>query len=505
MNILDQLLEEAPPAAPPTPPVKASSEQLAIFQACRESADNLLVNAVAGSGKTWTICEATKWAMGSSLFLAFNKAIAEELRTRIGGTADVKTLNGLGFGVFRRYRPSAELDDRKVLKILQSIMPEDQFNEFGYRLKRAVSLAKSNAFGIDRGILAEDFSSLIQSYDLEVPFEQLEEFSHIALKAFEISLTDTTTLDFDDQIYVPLQQGWNYKYWSNVFVDEDQDLNPIQHLALQRLRNAGARIIGVGDRWQAIYGFRGALTNSVDLLKEKFKMLELPLSTSYRCSQSVVNEAQYYCPLIQARSGAPSGGVHRRAELQDPVTDRWYDSDPESWSEDHLVLSRNNAPLFRAVLRYVRSKRPCRVLTNAIESLISFIHKIDATTSLEFLAKLDLWYRREREAAEKLGFKGKIAALQDKYETLQLLAKSFSTPREIIQMLDHLSNGRTGTTFSTIHRAKGLEAPHVYLLRPDLCPSPFATTPDAKQQELNLLYVAITRAQLTFTYGMPLF
>jgi len=51
-----------------------------------------------------------------------------------------------------------------------------------------------------------------------------------------------------------------------------------------------------------------------------------------------------------------------------------------------------------------------------------------------------------------------------------------------------------GISFSTVHKAKGLEARNVYLLRPDLFPHPMAKKPWEIQQETNIHYVAATRS-----------
>lgn len=501
MNILDQLLE-ADPLPEPSSILdgRESSFQLDIFAAARNASEHLLVDAKAGSGKTTTIEKTMRFSSGSNLYLAFNKSVVEEAKVRVGSCADVRTLNSLGFGVFRRHRPKAELNSRKTLDALKQIMPAEQFEEFGYRLSRAIGLAKSNALDIDSPATPEQFKQIIESYDLEVPFERLDEYSFLACEAFQRAQRNTAELDFDDQIYVPLREDWRLRYYSNVFVDEAQDLNPLQHLLLRRMSSEGSRIIAVGDRHQAIYGFRGALTNSMELLKQQFGARELPLSISYRCSKSVIREAQKLCPDIQHRDGAPDGKVSWQSEIEPDIGES--QNDPLYWSDDWLILSRNNAPLFRAVLVYVRAKRPCRVLSNALETLSSFIRSLKATTGSELEAKLDRWFSKEREGAASN--RSKLAMLTDKYETVRLLAREFKLVAEIHQLLDRLATSRSGTMFSTIHKAKGLEADHVYLLRPDLCPSPFATTPEQRQQELNLLYVAITRAKLSFTYGVGL-
>lgn len=232
-------------------------------------------------------------------------------------------------------------------------------------------------------------------------------------------------------------------------------------------------------------------------------MTELPLSISYRCAQAVVRSAQEQCPHIQPREGAPEGMVqHRRDLYEDHDEQLLWREDPNLFPQGQLVICRNNAPLFRAILRHVRAKSPCRVLSNFIESFEGFLRGFKVTSTSDLIPKLDQWFATEKEAALKKGFRGKVASLMDKYETSVLLAKEFKSVDDIIYTLKRLSQGAAGPTFSTIHKAKGLEAQSVYILRPDIMPSPFALTADAQQQEQNLIYVAKTRAIYTLTFGI---
>ena len=73
-----------------------SSYQLDIFNKIENGNSNIVVNAVAGSGKTTTIVEACKRLNKPSekvQFLAFNKSIATELKTKLSGYACVNTLH----------------------------------------------------------------------------------------------------------------------------------------------------------------------------------------------------------------------------------------------------------------------------------------------------------------------------------------------------------------------------------------------------------------------------
>mgnify|MGYP001553540658 CR=1 FL=1 len=500
MNFLDLEI----PSEPSPPPRIWSPYQCSIFDFVADSPQsNLIIQAVAGSGKTTTIVEATQKAPGSSLFLAFNKAIAEDIRSRT--LCDVKTLNALGHRLWAENLPRATLDGKKLDSILNRAGESELIKEFRYDIKRAVGLAKNNAFGLRAppgGIRLQaptihysspeliEFKELIDSY-LDVPAEMIEGVAVASLSLFEQSIEELDTFDFDDQLYVPLMKGWGYPRYDNLFVDEFQDLSPIQHLMLEVMTGEGSRLVGVGDRNQAIYGFRGAMHDSMDAAKIRFAMTELPLSISYRCAKRVVAEAQLYSEHILAAESAPEGTVSYCDDER---------GDPELF-DSAMILCRNNAPLFRAILKHVRARKPCRVLSNFLDSFTSWLRKFKAEDSRNLQRLIDQWYAKERLAAEKKEFRGKLAALEDKYDTASLFCREYATKSEILRVIGQLAQGSTGPTFATIHKAKGLEHENVYLLRPDLMPAFYARSPEQLQQENNLTYGAITRAKHSLTWG----
>ncbi len=485
-NLLDELFDGGETESGSSPKLEPSEFQSRIYSELESSEQNLLIEAVAGSGKTTTLKECSRRAAGSSIFLAFNKAIAEDIRSKV--TCDVKTFNALGHRLWAENCPRASLDFKKIPKIIKAIMGDSSDEkEFGYTLGRVVGLAKNNAFGIFQDPSTQDFIDLIEAYSLDIPFDKLDAFGSICREAFERSRLDFKTFDFDDQLWTPIREGWVYPQYSNIFPDEAQDLNPIQHLMLERM-SRDSRIIAVGDRHQAIYGFRGASHDSMDQLKSRFSMLELPLSISYRCSQSVVLAAQEFCPTIQWREGAPVGSLE------------WNERDPDSY-ERYMVLCRTNAPLFREILAYVRARKPCQVMSSFLDSFQGFIRGFKSTYTSDLKAKVERWFQRELEVAKAKGQKGKIAGLWDKYDTVMLLCQQFTKTEDMIQMVKKLGDSRSGPIFATIHKSKGLEYKHVYILRPDQLGGFGDLSPEQKVQEDNLHYVAITRAEETLTYG----
>ena len=485
MNLLDEMTVEPPDTR------KWSEYQQAVFDAAKDHSQDTIIQAVAGSGKTITIIEAMKYAPGQSLFMAFNKAIAEDIRSK-ATSGEVKTLNALGHSLMLQNRPEAQMEPRKMLEIVKKVMGESAaFKDYGYTLSRVCGLAKGCGFGIDGEPTAQDFADLIDAYSFDIPCEVQMDFAYICREAFELSRLDTKTFDFDDQLWVPVYEKWTFPTFDTSFVDECQDLSPIQHIMLERLKLQGSRIIAVGDRHQAIYGFRGASTESMDLLKAKFQMKELPLSISYRCPQLVVEAAQQFCPTIKCRDGAPQGSVQHA--IYDPQNVKDF--------ELYMILCRSNAPMFAQILRHVRERQPCQVMSSFLDSFQGFVRSFKARYTSDLSAKLDRWYERESAAAKEAGKKGKLRGLQARFDTLQLLCKEYTLTEDIIALVKSLGYSKRGPIFATIHKSKGLEHDHIYILRPDLLGGFGEMNEAQKQQEDNLHYVAITRAKSSLTYG----
>lgn len=478
-----------------------SPQSEAIFSAVRETSDNIIVEAVAGSGKTTNLIQATNWTSSPTKYLAFARANALDLQTKLPDPKMAQTINSMGHGMWMRNVPGAQIDFDKVEKICARLLDREDQKKYGYLIRRIVGQAKAAGVGIDSPISAGSFDHFITNGDWDIDDKDVSRVAELCSRVFTTSAYETETFDFDDQVYGPVLHRWKFPRIATLLVDEAQDLNTIQHLFIEQLVAQGARLIAVGDRFQAIYAFRGALHNSLDLLQKQFNMLSLPLSVCYRCPQTVIQEAQTLVPQIQWRPGAPVGSLTYHREAIPSGEER---RDPELFPENWLILCRNNAPLFSAVMRHVRARRPCRVLSNALEGLASFIKRMRASNTEDLMRKVEKWKEKEILAAEAKGMPWKAAAIEDKADTVMELSVSFHSVEEVLDLLRQLSEGKSGPMFATIHKAKGLEAPHTYLLRPDLLPGFWVEKPEDLQQEMNLKYVAVTRAQESFTYGLTL-
>lgn len=276
-----------------------SPQQAAFFSALDTTSASIMLEAVAGSGKTTTIVQAQQRIspQSSVLFLAFNKSIATELEQRVPPHVTVKTFHAFGNAAISRSFPKRpRIDGNKSRNILkQSLSPRD-FSTYAAFVTRLVGYAKSTGLLPDDAETAAPWFELINHFQLSPDSDECDEPTAIrfARRLLRDSLSDKTTVDFDDMLYVPFAQNLSFDKYQFVFVDEAQDTNSVQRDLLARMFNPsiGGRLIAVGDTHQAIYGFRGADSNALSALVDQFNMVRMPLSVSYRCSQAVVAEAQ---------------------------------------------------------------------------------------------------------------------------------------------------------------------------------------------------------------------
>ncbi len=474
--------------------------------------DNVLLEAVAGSGKTTTAIEAMRQLPEASfpMYLAFNKHIATEFEEKLSVDniqCDVLTFNAAGHRALGRLLGGklqvSKFKSYNILKEL-NLLQGDEFQFLRKQCVRLVSLAKANYLMPDE---AGELEDLIDHMGLVLTDQaEIDLVVRCACAVLERSqeLTKDSVIDFDDQLYESVRLRAPLMKRTHVFVDEAQDTNRVQAMMLPRMVSDSGRIFIIGDRRQAIYAFRGADAGAMDHLSERFSCTELPLSICYRCPKEVVRLAQKIVPQIEFWEDAPEGDVIRY-HTGEPMP--WIALDEEG---THMVLCRVNAPLISLAYKFMKQQRPFTIVGKEFgERIKEFVTKVidfnqgDTTLNIEhFEDKLYQFQEVEAKKLEERGFKGGQAALDDIVDALALMCDfpDINDTQDLEAMIDRLFHGSHGTRLSTIHRAKGAEAHHVYILDPELLPHPKAESPVELEQEKNLEYVAITRAQRTLTF-----
>lgn len=462
-------------------------EQLAIISAARDTLDNLLVSALAGAAKTTTlelIAEALPDT--SILALCFNKVTAIEMSGRLPKNCHAKTLNSLGHGIWqnaigRRLR----IESSKIYDITSAYIEGLSSEEKKLVYPRMSDLMNTVRFGKACGFVPEGIPRMKALMREDEFFAHLDE----KLENYEMDLVVHVTkesivqawqglCDYDDQILMPTLGIGAFPRYPLILIDEAQDLSALNHAMLKKL--VVKRIIAVGDPAQAIYGFRGAHEESMDLLKTTFSMTELPLSISFRCPRAVVEAARWRAPNMQYPEWAIEGSVTNKL----------------SWSPDDIpdgavVICRNNAPLFRMAITLLKAGRYPELSGNDIgKALLKVMKKFGNSRmpQTEVLQNISDW----KEAQLKKSRKSGVRAIEDKAECMTIFAEIGATLGDSIAYAEHLFSSCGPIKCMTGHKAKGLEFDHVYFLDRHLL--------DIEGQDRNLRYVIITRAKQTLTY-----
>ena len=487
-----------------------SKYQMGLFAWAATGTGNAVVEAVAGSGKTTSIVNVLKLLRGRVLFLAFNVSIKKELEERVPADVTVKTLNGFGHGAcLRAMRGRLQVENDKRTKAavryeMASVRGMDFDNadirELANAVLKGVNLCKATLIdGTDREALA----TMLDRYQVDAngSFDVMLDVIPAVIRKLK-DVRGVSQIDFSDQVWLPLVNNYPVEKYDWVLVDEAQDLNRSQIELVKRALRPGGRVIAVGDRRQSIYGFRGADSEAIPNLIRELNATVLPLSISYRCPQSVVELAKSLVPQIEASETAPRGEV---LNLDFTATNAHLDSAIDQSRQQGVVedmfLCRTNAPLVNLVYALIRRGKKARIQGRDVGvDLARFVTKIGGTNLVDFLTRMSEYAEKEDARLEALGDKGagRRAALADKIETISVISESCTTVADLKTAIENIfSDDKEGVICSTVHRAKGLEARRVTIIRPDLMPHKMAKSPWERDQERNLQYVAWTRAKET--------
>jgi DNA helicase-2/ATP-dependent DNA helicase PcrA len=468
------------------------------FLETAQDQESIALRARAGTGKTFSL---RAWASKSSragIATSFSKATVTELAEKLGGKFPAKTFHALGLAALKGNGQTAKLDTSKIFNIVKALSQENDipFESQG-EIRDLATMAKVYGINPDptgpEGITPNAdliWEELATQYDIEFSPEILH-WSKITVNMSNLAFQKGGSIDFDDMLYCALIFPHKFAKVPIILADEVQDFNLLQHTMLKRCLLPNGRVIAAGDDRQAIYGFRGALSNSYTELVSSFKMKELPLTVSFRCPKEVVLAAQQYVPDIEYAPDAMQGSV-------------LYPSTLSLSDVPKTVLCRNNAPLMRLALRLLVSGRTVEIAGRDIgQNLIKLTERITRKnlSREEFLDKLEKWKDKEIIKYPRRKF-----SITEKALVLKVLA---SAHKDLAAVQAHLGKlypdpkskqyRPADVHLSTIHKAKGLEWPNVLFLDSHLI-GKHATSDWEQQQENNLAYVGITRAQKELTF-----
>lgn len=461
------------------PKLDWSEYQKAIFKNVQSGSGNTAIIARAGSSKTTSLVEALRYVPRGKKILvaAFNKSIAEELKTRVADTIDCSTLHSLGYRAIRqKFGNEIVLDDKKTFNIIKDLIGEDDF-DFNSEVAKTVSLCKSSLIDIPSKIM-----DLMDKYGIDPQPYKREDFAGLVCKVLGECKKLNKVIDFDDMIYFPFVYNLSIGKWDYIFVDEAQDMSYSQLILALSAAKPTSRVFVFLDDRQAIYGFRGCDIESVQTIIKRLKPIKLSLPISYRCPKKVIDIAREIVPDITSPPKAIDGTIHH--VLSEDLIKLIKPGD--------FVLSRTNAPLIQFCMAALKNGIPSNIQGRDIGSNLQyFVKKSKAKTINSFIKYVNDWKSQE---SSRLISEGKDTSIvSDKAECLINLCDGVTTVKDLKETIDKLFadvDDNKKVVFSTTHKAKGLERDRVFVLS-----YTYRYSKGVEGEEANLWYVALTRSK----------
>lgn len=483
---------------------KPSPYQQAIYNALITTTKNIAISATAGSGKTHTLLECAKLLPygKSSIFIAFNKHIVEELKSKLPQNVQAKTMHSLGFQILRANYGNVSLNDKKQIGFIEPLFPNEETPKKKwkkvYTVDKLMSLARASMVRP----IKDDLERLCELHALDVDNEEVSATIK-AMRKFEEYTRDADynlTADFQDFIsIVALHDDIKVPKFDYVLIDEGQDMSKIDRLFLNKLvKPVTGRKIICGDGRQAIYSWRGADINSFREFSNEPNTITLPLTVSYRCAKAVVRAAKKVYPEIE-ECEENEEGEERKGELSE-IT------------EKDLVICRNNRPLIEVFFHLLDNNKRGHIVGKEVEEgLLGMLSSLSRSDSTKIFKEFE---KREKDkiihSLEVKGIKNykkhpRYAVIEEKLSILQRLFERFNTVEEVENFITEIfDEDREGTRLMTIHKAKGGECDRVFVIErfegKDLIPNQYAVTEEQLIAEENLRFVSKTRSKKSLIY-----
>lgn len=479
-----------------------SEEQVAILQAVLTKLGSIKINAYAGSGKTSSMKLVVEGNPTKRfLYLAFNKAVAKEAKDKFPDNCSVYTVHGLAYRSFVPTLKNKAGFNRKLLtkwklkdyikyfklKELEEYLPPSE--DFYYVCHAVKGLVNSFKYSDLPEISPEHYEASAKTSS-RYPKDLVQKMFEKAREIWEAEIDMNSKVPLDHGTYLKLWELTDPKIKGFDFIlfDEAQDANPVMLSIIDKQDHV--RKIFCGDNWQAIYGF----TNAVNAMSCMDTEHTLYLTQSWRFGDAVASEANRILKIL-----SPSNKPLRGNPAIQSTVGQLDESQP------HTIIFRTNGALALKAIELINSGKQIYVeggVSELCDDLLAlyYLSVGERSTSPSRYrpfytfgevfeeSKVDITIRRDLAFVQR--FKDETPALLD------LLESSVLTSR---------NQSKADVILTTAHKAKGLEW-HQVKLHDDFRFAVLEAPENglhADGQELNLLYVSVTRAQHVLELNEP--
>lgn len=255
---------------------KPTTEQIQILKEAKllKKGEVLVVNALAGCAKTTTLQMIAEENLDSKfLYLAFNKNVVEDGKSKFSKNSEVSTLHAFA----RRYTGRKDLQNLNIdmvaeildsdlsnknnfFEVFNSLKVYDLFCNSPFSIKEIDDLKKDI-----RNKMEDEFKSRPVKNSSFIINQRLKSVNNIETIHNYILNSDFTTFPTFLKEFVETAENREFKY-DYIVLDESQDVSKLlAKFIISLVRSKLYKVIIVGDNNQKIYGFLGNTNLSVSI------------------------------------------------------------------------------------------------------------------------------------------------------------------------------------------------------------------------------------------------
>lgn len=470
------------PTYPPTP------EQIEAINHFK-SGGSLKVNAFAGTGKTSTLEFLAQNTPRRGQYIAFNRSIVKDAKDKFPDTVNCATTHGMA----ARATPSKYRSNRDKMfgKVNANQLAEILGLKKNWRIdKDHVLQPRSQGFlildTVRRFAQSAEFEPLVEHVPrhgslLAAPESTIAAVNEFALRGAKVVWDKMC----DENDPLPLGHDGYLKLWAlsepkigadYIMLDEAQDTNPV---VLDVLQKQKTQMVYVGDKYQQIYEWRGAI-NAMERIATDHAT---NLTTSFRFGEAIADGASKVLSLL---------GEHVRLTGNPNIKSRIGPVDSGT------ILARTNSSTITAVIESLDLEKHPHLVGGNTETMELLRGVRDLKNDEPSIVPDFFGFANWNEVVE--------FAKSGEGQHLQTFVNLVETRGEnqLMWALNRtVDEDRSNVIISTAHKAKGREWRYVRLmddflksqLKKDNDPKKFASTGGFDPAELRLFYVAMTRAK----------
>lgn len=470
------------------------------------------ISAYAGAAKTSTLVMVAQANPVKSLMLTFNKALADEARLRFPSHVECRTTHSLAYQHFgaqmreKLKRPSGAY--KNVAGTGSEVGKYFKTGDFIYLLQgeRESRRIKQGGIGV---AIKETVARFEQSAEKRMtnkhvsctPCDQwllkdeaaMRAYRYIvlsnAMKLWDLRCDLRSTVLATHDTYLKLYQlsEPDLSHYDIIYMDESQDTNPVV-LDIFLRQMGKTKLFAVGDQYQNIYSWRGAVNGMLEL-----DWQEAELTKSFRFGQEIGDLAD----IVLANDGVIQTEVKGFEKLSTEVAPTGTYG-PEVWENQYTQLFRTNGGLITEAVHLLDIGK----VVNLEIDVSDFVKLLESAVALkrgemnkvkhESLLQYESWKEFGEEAELIKGEALRVFKIVEEGKVAKIL-RVLSTHRNV---------ENPDVILTTAHKSKGREW-NIVMLGDDFpsCYDSEGNWVGLNDSERNLLYVALTRAKMVLGYN----